>query len=189
MGTIPAGVQPGDFFCTYCPNAVDKIVTVGEWLNGDRFARTRGRRFAHSGVVTAVSTLGSHTAITIVEAEPGGVRQCGWHYGAGCVVVWSTGVMRAPNPDWAADKARSLVGTPYGFLNYPAIGARRLHVPVPWLDAYVASEEQLICSEVTDLAERAGGLTIRPDLPPALITPQQIADVLMEAGAVPMAGA
>lgn len=190
MGTIPAGVQPGDFFCVYTGSEVSRLVALGEWLNGDKFSRTPGKRFSHSGVAVAVDDNKAlvQPRVIIVEAQPGGVRRVPWHYDQGCVVIWSTGRVVIPDRGAVVAKAESLVGTPYGFLNYPAMGARRLHLPVPLLDRYVASEHSLICSELTDISERAGGYVLCPDRPPGRVTPQEIADTLLESGARKLRG-
>lgn len=188
MATVPANVQPGDFFCVLTASEVSRLIVLGEWLNGDRFSRTPGKRFAHAGIVTAVASSrvpDRPPQATIVEAEPGGVRRCLWHYGTGSIAVWSTGVAAPANRAAAVRRAEELVGTPYGWWNYPAIGARRLHIPVPYLDSYVGSDRSVICSQLVDMCWIAGGTRMFPGRTTGFVTPQEEADWLMARGARP----
>jgi hypothetical protein len=43
-------------------------------------------------------------------------------------------------------------GVGYSFLDYDAIAAHRLHLPVPGLRAYIGSTGHLICSQLCDQA-------------------------------------
>lgn len=194
MVNVPANVQPGDFFCVLTASEMSKLITIGEWLNGDRFARTTGKRFAHAGIVVSVEyprSPGSRKRldmpqISIVEAEPGGVRRCLWHYGPGSIVIWSTGVAAPRSRTAAVARANHMVGTPYGWLNYPAIGAHRLHIPAELLDWYVDSDRSVICSQVVAMCWEAGGTMLFPDRPAGFVTPQQEADWLLARGALPI---
>jgi hypothetical protein len=190
MGTIPEFVQPGDFFCVFTGFGVSKLVTLGEFLNGDRFARTPGRNFSHAGVAVAVTKGLSGPLVTIVEAAPGDVRRIPWHYDGSAIVLWSTGVMEPKDRRAVVTKAEQMAAgdTDYGWPNYLAIGLKRLHIPVPFLNAYIASDRTVICSQVVDLAWRAGGTVLLPGKLPGFVTPQEEADLLMDAGAVPLHG-
>lgn len=190
MGTIPSGVKPGDFFCVFVGSEVSRLIALGEWLNGDRFARTPGRQFSHAGIVVGVRHPRMGIQASIVEAEPGGACLVPWHYSGGCAVIWSTGVLEPSNRGAVVSVAEQMASrhVPYGWLNYPAIGLGRLGVSFSPLDRYIASGRSVICSQLVDLAWRAGGTVLRPDRPPGLITPQEEADLLMSLGAKPMHG-
>jgi hypothetical protein len=189
MSNIPALVQPADYFCVFVGTEISRLIALGEWLNGDKFAQTLGKEFSHAGMAVAVTKGLDGPLVDIVEAWPSGVRRLPWHYdGLANVTLWSTGVLEPKDRAATVNKANAMVGEPYGWLNYPAIGLRRLHVPAPLLDWYVSRGKSVICSQVVDLSWRAGGTVLRPDLAPGYVTPQEEADLLMDAGAVPLSG-
>ena len=114
----------------------------GQWLNGDGWAD-----YEHAFVFVGNGQ--------IVEAEPGGARIAELTEYSDRTIAW----LHCP-PECrqaVAAAARSLEGTPYSFVDYLAIGAHRLHLPIPWLRRYVASSKHLICSQLADRAAQMGG--------------------------------
>lgn len=183
---VPDGVQPGDFFCLGgLTSDVAKLVALGEFIDGDKFALTRGREFIHAGVCVAVPRAAQPV---IVEAEPGGARKVPWHYGDNSPAIWSTGVMEPLSRGNVVGMANSLVGTPYGWLDYAAIAARRLHLNWPGLQDYINSTGSLICSALVAVCWVAGMTPLFPGRWPGYATPQQEADLLMSKGAVALGG-
>lgn len=134
--------NPGDIGVTQVEGDVGRLIRFGQWLNGDGFAD-----YEHAFVY-----LGQGQ---IAEAEPGGARIAELTEYNRRTVVW----LRCPpqHREAAAAAARSLIGTPYSFLDYAAIAAHRLHLPIPWLRGYVRSSKHLICSQLADRAAALGG--------------------------------
>lgn len=100
----------------------------------------------------------------IIEAEPGGARISSLsEYDE---VRWLAAVAdRYPASQLAsvADAARTLEGRPYSFLDYGAIAAHALHVPVPGLKEYITETGHLICSQLCDFAYEKAGLHLFAD--------------------------
>ena len=124
---------PGDFACVSMGGAGGQLVALGERLCGDAFTE-----YQHAFVYTGEGH--------IVEAEPGGAREVPLGgYGQHPVVG------QGDPPDGRAAQAivraaLEYVGTPYSWLDYAAIGLRRLHVRGPGLKRYIASTRHMICS-------------------------------------------
>lgn len=131
------------------PGAAGRLIRLGQWLNGDGY-----RNYEHAFVVVA-TRLG---AVTIVEAEPGGAQLNPLHYQD---VLW----LPCP-PEYGqavADAARTLVGTPYSWVDYLALAAVRLRLPSKRLRAYVASSGHMMCSQLADHAAAVGGWHLYAD--------------------------
>jgi hypothetical protein len=151
--------QPGDIGLTQIQGDVGKWIHVAQFLNGDvRFKELfrREKHVQHAFVV--VDTDGSPIpgeVITVVEAQPGGAILAPLSKYSGRSVVY----LRCPDEfrDEVAYQATTLIGTPYSFLDYLSLAARRLHIPAPHLRAYVASSAHMICSQLCDEAAKRGG--------------------------------
>lgn len=124
------------------PGAGGRLIRVGQFLLGDGYAD-----FEH-----AFTYVGDGQ---VVEAEPSGARLAPLSEYDGAGVVW----LRCP-PQYGAAvaaAARALRGTPYGFADYLALAARRFHLPVPGLRAYIRRSRSLVCSQLCVKAARDGG--------------------------------
>lgn len=153
--------RPGDIGCTQIRGTAGRLIRAGEWLNGDGYGD-----FEHCFVYLGGSEL--------IEAEPGGARIAHLSEYDQRTIRW----VRCPDPyrTQVAAAARALEGTPYSFLDYWAIAAHRLHIPVPGLRAYIGAEGHLICSQLADLAARRGGWILFNDNRWAgYVTPSEIA--------------
>ena len=144
--------QPGDIGVTQITGDVGALIRLGQWLNGDGFAD-----FEHAFVVSEVvpDSSGRAPIVLIVEAEPGGAREVSLGEYDARTIAW----LRCPEQyrhDVAA-AALALRDTPYSFLDYLAIAAHRLRLPIPWLRSYVRSSKHLICSQLADRAAGNGG--------------------------------
>jgi hypothetical protein len=140
--TAGAEPQPGWIGLTQIHGDVGWLIRCGQWLNGEGF-----EDFEH-----VVVSLGSGL---VVEAEPGGARIADLGEYDGETVVW----LRCP-PELGqavADAARSLVKTPYSFLDYLALTLHRFRIPLPGLRAYIKSSGHLVCSALADRAASLGG--------------------------------
>ncbi len=157
--------QPGDIGITQIAGEVGRLIRFGQWLNGDGFAD-----YEHAFVY-----IGNGQ---IVEAEPGGARIAElteydarnvlWLY---CPPQYGEAVARA---------AQILEDTPYSFLDYAAIAAHRLHIPIPWLRAYIASRKHKICSALAVLAAQMGHWDLFPDEWDGYVVPADIWELIQE---------
>lgn len=100
----------------------------------------------------------------IIEGEPGGARivpVAKYSDAFWCTAIasqFTQGELCA-----VAEHARHYEGTKYSFVDYGALAAHRLHVPVPFLREYIAWTGHLICSQLCDAAYRDEGLQIFKD--------------------------
>lgn len=154
--------QAGDLGCVSIKGDIGWLIKLGERLNGDKFAQ-----FQHAFVA-----LGGGQ---IVEAEPGGARIADLSEYDARTIVW----VRCPDPyrrgvaDAARQFAEQKIG--YSFLDYAAIAAHRIHLPIPGLRRYIASTKHMLCSQLDVEAARRGGWGIlQPDWP-GYVTPAEIA--------------
>lgn len=145
MATEPL---PGDIGCTTIEGDVGWLIRFGQWLNGSGFAN-----YEHCFVLI--------NGGKIVEAEPGGARIADLTEYDPRTVAW----VRCPDQyrQAVAQAARSLVGTPYSFLDYLAFALHRFHIPAPRLRRYIQSSNHLICSALADRAAELGGWILFSD--------------------------
>jgi hypothetical protein len=134
--------RPGDIGLTSIDGHVGRLIRLGQWLNGDGF-----HDFQHAFVV--------QDSVGLVEAEPGGARLSLLSEYDGRDVVY----LRCPDEyrGAVAYQATTLLGTPYSFLDYASLAARRLRIPAPHLRAYIADSGHMICSQLADEAAQRGG--------------------------------
>lgn len=50
----------------------------------------------------------------------------------------------------AASIAEGLIGTPYSYLDYLALAAHHMHLPVSHLDKFITTSKHMICSQLVD---------------------------------------
>jgi hypothetical protein len=138
---------------------VGKFIQFGEWINGNGFGT-----WEHSFM-----SLGDGL---IAEAEPGGARVA--HVEEYAVIHWCHGLYSLGTPEQhenAAFYAKKFTeagpwgphGVSYSFLDYAAILAHRLHIPVPGLRKFIATSNHMICSQLTDRADSLAGIRDFPD--------------------------
>jgi uncharacterized protein YycO len=163
--------QPGDFFVTRIEGFTGRAIRVAQFLNGSGFAD-----FEHAGVVVP-NDYGLPTRI--VEAEPGGAQRNSIRKLDPAHTRYSSLDLTSVQRDKIVSTALSLVGTPYSFLDYAALAARRLHIPVPGLREYIANGKHLICSQLVDYCYRQAGVELFADGRwPGYVTPGDLAGVL-----------
>lgn len=152
-------IEPGMGYIglTGISGGVGRGIRFGQWLNGNGWSDYQ-HAFVHVGEGR------------IVEAEPGGAIESYLSRYAEETVRW----LRCPvdrGPAVAA-AARSLLGTPYSFLDYGAIALHRLHIPAPHLKAYITTSRHEICSQLCDDAAMRGGWHLFKDHRwPGYVTP------------------
>lgn len=162
MVTQAVEPQSGDVGCTSIEGDVGWLIKLGERINGDKFAQ-----FQHA----FVSVGGGF----IVEAEPGGARVSSLGEYGSRTIVW----VRCPPErgravaDAARQFAQQKIG--YSFLDYAALAAHRLHLPIPWLRRYIGSTRHMLCSQLAVEAARRGGWDLLSPDWPGYVTPAEIA--------------
>lgn len=189
-------VEPGDFACVPIAGGVGLGIEVGQWLLAlaDGWPRTRVRAmrpYDHAEIYIGEADDAAPHGYT-VGAYPGGARKvplpCPPAELPGS--IWSSGLIpltatqRAGIVAWAV----AHIGTPYSFIDYLAIAAHGLHLPVPGLKAYVASTNHMICSQLVDADYAANGVHLFDDGRwPGYVDPLELADLLLtlQAGAEP----
>jgi hypothetical protein len=123
IGLVPMGGAGG------------RVIRPLQWLNGDGFAD-----FEH-----AFAALPGNM---IIEAEPGGARIVPLRYQG---VHWCEGIYRLlPAAADVTGAADALKGVPYSWLDYGALFAHRLRIPVPGLRGFIAASGHQICSQLAD---------------------------------------
>ncbi|NUP47567.1 MAG: hypothetical protein HOW97_09695 [Catenulispora sp.] len=143
---------PGDFGLCRITGPVGVLIRLGQFLAGGGDAD-----YEHAFVYVGDGR--------IVEAQPGGARETEMSEYADRPILWSTGKVLLTNARRQAvvAAARSLIGTPYSAVDYLAIAAHRLHLPLPGLRRYVASSGHMICSQLVDAAYQRAGVQLYAD--------------------------
>jgi cell wall-associated NlpC family hydrolase len=158
--------NPGDIGVTSISGDVGKLISIGEWLNGDK-----NDKYDHAFIY-----IGNGQ---VVEAEVGGARVGNVSaYMDGRPLAFSTGKLDVPvEMSFKIVKiALSLVGTPYSFLDYFSIAAHHFHLPVPGLKEYIASSKHQICSQQVDYVYQQAGYQLFTDKRwDGYVTPAEIA--------------
>lgn len=157
---------PGDIGLTQISGKVGIAIRIGQWINRDGF-----RDYEHAFVYIGD---GKH-----VEAQPGGaaVAQLSQHDASR--VLW----IHCPDEYRQAvvNAALSLVGTPYGFLDYLAIALHRFGLPFERLRDYVKSTAHMICSQLAvEAAHRGGWMLSTPHELAQDITPGDLSKIAMD---------
>ncbi len=140
--------SPGDIGLVRIPGAGGRLIRLGQFLLGDGYAD-----FEH-----AFTSVGDGQ---VVEAEPSGARLAPLSEYDGAPVVW----LRCPPQygDAVAVAGRAAVGTRYSWLDYFALAAHRLHIPVPGLRTYIKDTRHAMCSQLADLIAGCGGWRLYAD--------------------------
>lgn len=134
-------LAPGMIGLTTISGNVGTAIEIGQWLNGEGFAR-----WEHAFVVL-------HDGL-ILEAEPGGAVIVPMHY-RDENVYWCDGIYKLLTPKMKSPLvlqpvAESLKGVKYSFLDYAALSAHRLHIPAPGLKDFIEDSGHEICSQLAD---------------------------------------
>lgn len=172
--TSPAGPpQPGMIGLTQISGEVGKGIEFGQWLNGEGF-----QKWEHAFVLLPGDL--------ILEAEPGGARIVPLHYSD---VYWCRGIYellpQPPNQQQLGIIAAQFKGVPYSFLDYEALAAHRLHIPVPGLRDFIKDSGHEICSQMADDFYLRLGAHIFTDRWTGDVTPASLYNRDQELGTIP----
>lgn len=164
----------GDIGLVKIKGDVGRMIRIGQWLNGDGFAD-----YEHAVIAVAVAGGG----VQAVGAQPGGADYEFYGPDDG-VLWWSPADLSDAQRRCIAADARKLIGTPYSFLDYAAIAAHRLRLPVPGLRTYIADSRHLICSALADRCYQDAGVQLFTDGRwNGYVTPADLANLAMRSTA------
>lgn len=178
-------VTPGDWAVINTGTKATPFIRLGEALCNVLDGRPGLSEWDHAVICSRVET-GSAVALNppvlyIVEAQPGGAVEVPWHY-EGRPHMWSSGIISMPEA--AGQAAVEYAGVGYSFLDYFAIAAHELHIPVPGLRAFIASTRHMVCSQLVDRAAADAGKQLFADGRWAgYVKPSDLGGLLAAAGA------
>lgn len=191
---MPTDAKPGDFIVTRTGGRwYDRAIA---WLIRWVTATKVGNRWRDSPVNHAalfVGPVSRYPEGALVEARPGGAAYVS--VDAYPDAIWSSGRLPGQLTPTGAQRerivaaAKSMLGTPYGFLDDLAVGLaqRRTRdtfgkwVSVgnpPWWVRRIAGRHTLICSQLVDAANRDGGIEFYPGRLEGLVTPEDLKELL-----------
>ena len=159
---------PGDIGLYRIPGIGGFLIGLGQLLLGD------ASRYTHAFVVV--------DDFRAVAAQPSGARYdyLEQNYPK---AIFSTG--KLPLTDGQrlllVIEATKLLGTPYSWLDYVAIGLHRFHIRPRFIERYVTDSGHMICSQLVDEVYKRAGIQLFNDgRLPQDVTPGDIANVLIE---------
>lgn len=173
-------VLPGDFCCVPVSGIVGKLISVGEWLNGDGFSK-----YDHAEIYVGnqVPDMSPSKYGYTFGAYPGGAT----YTPLSCPpeklpnALWSSGRIELTDAQRSkiVSTCHDLEGTPYSAADYFALAEHRFHLPIPLLKNYVASSKHQICSQIVDYIYMKAGKNLFSDNRwPGYVTPADLAHVL-----------
>jgi len=162
----------GDFAVVSAGGAVGPLISLGEFLDGSGFTQ-----WDHAFVYVG--------AKQIVQTNPGGAREVqitDWRAGR-ADALWSTGAIELTGSQRAAICAAAIGyaarNVHYSSLDYLALAAHRLHLPVPWLQHFIADTGHMICSQLVDQCYRDAGVQLFSDHRwPGYVTPADLGELI-----------
>lgn len=159
--TATQGVKPGDWFVVNTGGDTSALIQFAEYLS-DKASGVKDPEISqwdHAGMCVNVKDDGT---VMIAEAEPGGAKLTQWHY-EDRPHIWSTGIIDMPQGASAAAWKYTQPGpwgkkgVPYSDLDYVALTAHSLHIPIPGLQEFIKTSEHMICSQLVDRAAEDAG--------------------------------
>jgi len=144
-----------DFCVRPVPGIAGLGIAAGQWLNGEGWSKHDHAEIYIGGADEnapwglTVSSYPNRQGIRALTGPPDGVRGAVWSSGA----IELTFEQRTGIVKWCRENFR----VPYSEMDYVALVAHRLGIPVPGLRAYIASTGHEICSQFVDTAYLLGG--------------------------------
>src|SRR5487761_1289719 len=132
----------GDYACVSIPWLHKRI--LGRSVRVPNFMGYLIRLFTWSRYDHAFIYLGTDM---ILEAQPEGARVSKLSEYNGDSLLWSTTTLTNSQRSDITEKATSLRGTPYGFLDIVYLGLATLGFRFGWLLRRVERQDRLICSQ------------------------------------------
>jgi hypothetical protein len=153
--------QPGDFVCVPISGPVGIGITIGQWLDGDRF-----QFYDHTEIYTGQADEAGPHGYT-VSMYPGGhgkrALPCPPAQLPGS--LWSSGLIELTPAQRAGIVAWALAhqDVSYSFMDYGALLLHALHIPFPGLRSYIKSTGHMICSWFVTADFMANGVQLFDD--------------------------
>lgn len=153
--------RPGDFCCVPVSGPVGLGITVGQWLDGDRFQFYDhaevyvGQADAAGPYGYTVSTYPRGSGKRALPCQPARLPGSLWSSG----LIDLTGTQRVDITAWALAHQ----DTRYSFADYGALVLHRLGMRDPGLRRYIDSSGHQICSQYTDYAYAVNGVHLYDD--------------------------
>jgi hypothetical protein len=152
-------LEPGDILAIHTTQFFSRMIQTAQWF---RWRKEGEWKYNHSAVYIGDGK--------IVEANPWGVSidDLSQYPEKDYLVLTVKGDRNA-----AVEKAKSLIGTPYGWIDIIAFIFLICGTDPKWVDKIMRNLGTLVCSQVSALAAQAAGDTTFED--PYLVVPAQIA--------------
>lgn len=167
---MPYQPRPGDIGLSYSDSFIGKIIRIAQALVGDWAV------YSHAFIVLDDGY--------IMEALPQGASvQRLDKYPEGSVVYSQFDLTESQRADICVEALR-LEGTPYGWLDFLAIGLHRFvkrdHFLPRFVHRKVQSSGKMICSQLVAEAYRRAGVDLDPHTDPQYVTPGDLAKIIIE---------
>ena len=170
--------QPGDYACRQMGGEAGKLISIGEFLDGDGFSI-----YDHGEIFVGSPDKNAPYGYTM-GAYPGGAKLVPLQFDQlnnGNGFLWSAGHIPLTDAQRAVIVSFTVAckGIPYSAADYFALVAHRLHIPVPGLKQYIASSGHMICSQLVDYCYMRAGVHLFTDGRwPGYVTPADLANLL-----------
>lgn len=157
--------QPGDFGLCRISGLTGAVVSAGQRLIGS------GSYFTHAFIYVGDGQ--------VIQAQPGGALPVllAEALGGRRRVAFSDFDLTDGQRSAIVHAAERLIGTPYSFLDYPAIGAARL-LGCKGFEDYVSASGHMICSQLVDICYRRAGIELFPGRIPGDVAPGDLANLI-----------
>lgn len=165
----------GDFCCTSISGVTGKLISFGEWLNGDGFGD-----YDHAEIYVGMVDEKAPYGYTF-GAYPGGATYVPTTPELLSKALWSTGKILLTDVQRKSivDMCAAAKGVPYSALDYFALVAHRLHIPVPYLKKYISDSGHMICSQLVDYVYMKSGVHLFNDNRwPGYVVPADLAKLI-----------
>lgn len=156
---------PGDFGLCRISGFTGACISAGQRAIGSGSYYTHAFIYVGNGEVIQAQP-GGVARVMLAEALDGRKR-----------VAYSDYELTGFQRSTVVRNAVALLGTPYSFLDYPAIGAARL-LGCKGFEDYVSTTGHMICSQLVDICYRRAGIELFPGRIPGDVVPGDLARLI-----------
>lgn len=161
--------QPGDIGLVRVAGVVGWAITIGELIYDGNWRQSHAFLYLGDG--------------RVLEAQPGGARIAPLSEYNGRSVECSTRQPSAEERQSIVAIGESLVGVPYGWLDYASLALWRFRIRLPAIRHRVNDGSNMICSQLVDYAWAGAGVHIFEDgREPGDVTPGDLARQMHHGG-------